>query len=293
MLWVIVGLIVLAYVGVVAALFIFQRAMLFPLDARRADPALTGIPGLEEISLTSSDGERLVAWHLPPREGRPVLVYYHGNARNLGAPDRLLRFRSIADEGLGFLAVSYRGYGGSTGSPSEVGLHLDARAAYEEAARRYGAERLAAYGESLGTGVATRAALENPVTALVLETPYTSTADVAQGHFFNLIPMARLMHDQFRSDRIIGGLRVPVLILHGTRDWVIPFALGERLYGLAPQPKRFAIFEGGSHINLHELGAGPVVTRFLEEVAAGRMHGAETIRLPPRPAEASAAPAAE
>jgi pimeloyl-ACP methyl ester carboxylesterase len=270
---------VTAYAALAGGLYFFQRQMVFPLNAARADPALVGLPGLEELSLTTSDGERLVVWHLPPREGRPVLLYFHGNAGNLARPERLLRFRSIAAQGIGFFAVSYRGYGGSTGAPSEAGLHIDGRAAYAEAVNLYGARRLVAYGESLGTGVASRIAVENEVTALVLETPYTSTLAVAQFRF-PFVPVSSLMHDHFRTDEIVGRLRVPLLIVHGTSDFVIPFRFGETLYGMAPEPKRLVVFEGGGHSNLHERGAGPIVAQFLDAVAAGQLRGAEIIRLP-------------
>jgi fermentation-respiration switch protein FrsA (DUF1100 family) len=272
--------VVVAYLGVLGALYVFQRNLLYPRDASRADIATLRVPGAEEIAVTTSDGERLVAWHLPPGEGRPVLVYFHGNAGNLAREPRLLRFRAFAREGIGVLAVHYRGYGGSTGTPTEAGLHLDARAAYAEAERLYGQGRLVAYGESLGTGVATRLAVENPVRALVLDAPYTSTAGVAE-RIYRLIPVRQLMHDQFRSDEIIGRLRAPLLVLHGTDDRVIPVEHGEELYRLAPEPKRLVLFEGGRHEDLAQRGATAIVTRFLDEALRGELRGAETVRIRP------------
>ena len=125
-------------------------------------------------TLTTADGERLVAWVVPPRTGKPVLLYFHGNAGNLGRPVRLARFRALTEDGTGLFAVNYRGYGGSTGSPTEEGLHLDARAAYGAAAERFGAGRLIGYGESLGTGVVLKLAAEAPLQAVILEAPYLS-----------------------------------------------------------------------------------------------------------------------
>lgn len=269
----------IGYLVVLGGMFTFQRELQYPLDATRADPATAGITGLEEIALTTDDGERLVAWHRPPDGDRPVLVYFHGNAGNLSRGIRLQRFRILAGEGYGFLAVSYRGYGGSTGTPTEAGLHADARAAYAEASRRHGPDRLIAYGESLGTGVATRLAVERPVRALVLEAPYTATSDVA-AMIYPFLPVHWLMLDQFRSIDIIGRLRAPLLILHGDRDMVIPVTHGERLFAAAPEPKRLVIFTGGQHEDSHLLGGTPELNAFVADVFAGRIAGAEVRRVP-------------
>lgn len=271
-----------SYVGLLGLLFVLQRPMMYPRDPARADVSQSGIRGMEELTLRTDDGETLVAWHLPPRApDRPVLVYFHGNAGNMARPERLHRLRALADEGLGLVAVSYRGYGGSTGEPTEAGLHADARAAHAEALRRYGAARLVAYGESLGTGVAVRLAAERPVAAVILESPYTSTAAVAE-RVYGLFPVRLVMLDQFRSDEIIGRLRVPVLVLHGDRDIIIPVEHGERLYELAPEPKRLSLFLGGGHEDLHRRGATGEVRAFLADIAAGRMSGQRVTRIAPR-----------
>jgi fermentation-respiration switch protein FrsA (DUF1100 family) len=270
------------YVGLLGLLFVLQRPMMYPRDPTRADVSQSGIRGMEEITLRTEDGEMVVAWHLPPRApDRPVLVYFHGNAGNMARPERLHRLRALADEGLGLLAVSYRGYGGSTGGPTEAGLHADARAAHAEALRRYGAARLVAYGESLGTGVAVRLAAERPVAAVILESPYMSTAAVAE-RVYGLFPVRLVMLDQFRSDEIIGRLRVPALVLHGDQDVIIPVEQGEQLYGLAPEPKRLVLFLGGGHEDLHRRGATGEVRAFLTDIAAGRMTGQRVTRIPPR-----------
>jgi hypothetical protein len=270
------------YVGLLGLIFVLQRPMMYPRDPTPADVRQSGIAGMEELRLRTEDGETLVAWHLPPRAPeRPVLVYFHGNAGNMARPERLHRLRALADEGLGLLAVSYRGYGGSTGTPTEEGLHLDARAAHAEALRRYGAGRLVAYGESLGTGVAVRLAVERPVAGVILESPYTSTAAVAE-RVYGLFPVRLVMLDQFRSDEIVGRLRAPLLVLHGDRDVIIPVEQGERLYELAPEPKRLALFLGGGHEDLHRRGATGEIRAFLADLAAGRLTGARVTRVPPR-----------
>ena len=263
------------YLGLLALLFLRQRELVFPRDPTRADIAKAGLPGAQEITLTAADGERLVAWAVPPRAGKPVILYFHGNAGNLGRPGRVARFRALTEDGTGLLAVSYRGYGGSSGSPSEAGLHLDARAAYGAAAERFGAAPLIGYGESLGTGVVLKLAAEVPLAAVVLEAPYLSTVSVAQG-IYPYVPVGLLMLDPFRSDLIVGNVRAPLLVLHGQRDRVIPFAQGEALYALANPPKRFLRFPGGGHEDLPAHGALAEVRRFFADVASGTITAAES-----------------
>jgi len=261
---------------VLGLLYVKQRELLYPRNSARAEIASANLPGVEEAKLVAADGEGLVAWVVPPREGKPVLLFFHGNAGNFGRPVRQARFRALTQDGTGLFALNYRGYGGSTGTPTEDGLALDARAAYAAAAARFGAERLVGYGESLGTGVVLKLAAEQPLKAVVLEAPYLSTAAVAQ-QLYPYVPVAAMMHDQFRSDRVIGRVKAPILILHGQRDGVIPFNQGEALFGLANPPKRFIRFSEGNHENLPANGSVQQVRRFLADLEAGRLAGSETL----------------
>lgn len=263
------------YLGLLGLLFVRQRELVFPRNPARANLAAAGLPAAEEVTLSAADGERLVAWAVPPRTGQQAIVYFHGNAGNLGSPGRVARFRALTEDGTGLLAVSYRGYGGSTGSSTEEGLHLDARAAYGAAVERFGAARLIGYGESLGTGVVLKLAAEVPLAGVVLEAPYLSTVAVAQG-IYPFVPVGLLMQDTFRSEAVIGSVRAPLLVLHGERDRVIPFAQGEALYALANAPKRFLRFPKGGHEDLPAHGSLPEIKRFLAEVARGGMSGSES-----------------
>jgi fermentation-respiration switch protein FrsA (DUF1100 family) len=272
---VLLTLLVVGYLGVLGLLYVRQREMLYPRDPTRADLAAARLPAAEEVTLTTADGERLVAWVVPPRTGKPVVLYFHGNAGNLGRPGRLGRFRALTADGTGLLAVSYRGYGGSTGGPTEEGLHLDARAAYGAAAERFGAGRLIGYGESLGSGVVLKLAAEAPLQAVILEAPYLSAAAVAQG-IYPYVPVRWLMKDQFRSDEVVGRVRSPLLVLHGERDGVVPFEQGQALFALANEPKRFVRFPAGGHEDLPARGSLLEIGRFLRDVAEGPLKGAES-----------------
>ncbi len=266
---------VAGYLAMLGMLYARQRELLYPRDPAKADIAAAGLVAAEEVTIATADGERLVAWIVPPRADKPLLLYFHGNAGNLGGAGRAARFRALTEDGTGLFAVSYRGYGGSTGSPSEEGLLQDARAAYGAAVDRFGTGRVVGYGESLGTGVVLKLAAEVPLKAVVLEAPYRSAAAVAQA-VYPYVPVGLLMKDQFRSDEVIGRVKAPVLVMHGERDRVIPFAQGSALYELANPPKRFLRFPDGGHQDLPQHGSLAEVRRFLGDVAEARVMGADT-----------------
>ncbi len=236
-----------------AALFFAQRSFLFPIPtAERTSPQAAGFMEAEEHVLATADGEKVIVWHVPAKPGRPVILYFHGNGDFLAG--FFGRFRDLIADGAGVVALSYRGYAGSTGHPSERGLLLDARAAYAFATARYSADQIVVWGFSLGTGVAVALAAEQPVRKLILEAPYTSTADVAASMFW-FMPVRLVMRDQFRSDERIARVKAPLLIMHGSNDPAIPIVFGERLFALAHEPKQFVRFPGGGHENLGNFGA--------------------------------------
>jgi fermentation-respiration switch protein FrsA (DUF1100 family) len=258
----------LFYVAALAATYVFQRALLYPIPQTvRTPPSAVGFPEAEEITVTTRDGERVILWHVPPKADRSVVVFLHGNGDILAW--RVPRFRALIADGTGLIAVSFRGYAGSTGKPTEAGLLADGAAAYDFAVSRYSPARLVPWGYSLGSGVAIEMATTRPVGAIVLEAPYTSIEDVAAGKF-PLFPVRWLIHDRFRSDQRIGALKVPLLVMHGERDQVIAVAFGRRLYALAPEPKRFVSFEHGTHVDLDERGAVAAVHAFLKEARPGQ-----------------------
>jgi fermentation-respiration switch protein FrsA (DUF1100 family) len=257
------GVIIVAagYLAGLVLLFVKQRDMLFPIPkTERKAPASAGFPEAEEHILSTSDSEKVIVWHVPAKPGRPVVLFFPGNGDFLAG--RVSRFKGIIADGTGLVALSYRGYAGSTGAPSEKGLLLDAEAAYAFVAERYDAQRIVAWGFSLGTGVAVAVASEHPVGNLLLEAPYTSTVDVAAS-LFRFVPVRLLMRDQFRSDERIARVAVSLLIMHGTNDPAIPIQFGERLFALAREPKKLVRFPGGGHENLDDFGALETARNFI------------------------------
>jgi fermentation-respiration switch protein FrsA (DUF1100 family) len=253
------------YAALAATLYFAQRKLMYFPDPVRHMPAASGLDHFEEIALTSSDGVRLLAWYAPPRDGsKPLVIYFQGNGGGLDL--RAHRFGKLAAAGLGVLALNYRGFGGSSGTPSEEGILRDADAAYAFAATRVPAERIVLWGESLGTGVAVALAALRPVARVLLESPYTSTADIAAATYW-YVPVRLLMHDQFRSDLRIAKVTAPVMILHGARDTVVPIQYGERLYDLVRAPKRFVRLPEAGHNDHDDFGGLDAVTPFLADGA--------------------------
>jgi fermentation-respiration switch protein FrsA (DUF1100 family) len=256
------------YGALVGALYLFQRDLLYLPDTSRPNIARAAVPGLNEVTLTTADGLRLLAWHVPAPAGRPTILYVHGNGGHIGY--RADRAGALSAAGYGILLVGYRGYGGNPGSPSEDGFHDDAEAGLAFlTAQGVAPSRIVFYGESLGSAVAVRLAAETasrgaPAAALVLEAPFTSIADVAQ-HHYPYVPARQLVKDRFDAVSRIARVKAPLLVLHGERDRVVPVAFGRALFEAASEPKRGWFPGGADHATIFDRETFRVVTGFLAE----------------------------
>jgi fermentation-respiration switch protein FrsA (DUF1100 family) len=259
------------YVGTAIVLYVTQRSLMYFPETVHTTPAQAGLPQAEEVDLTAADGVHSLVWHVPPGENKPVILYFHGNGGTLRY--RAARFRKLIGDGVGLVGLEYRGFGGLPGEPTEAGLIADAQSAYAFAAARYPAQQIVVWGESLGSGLAVALAVDKPVGRLILEAPFTSIAAIATLRYWYM-PVRLLMKDQYRSDERIIKVTAPVLILHGARDTVVPYAMGEQLFDLTKAPKHIVRFLDGSHEDLDQYGALHAVGRFL----AGDLDQA-----PPRP----------
>jgi fermentation-respiration switch protein FrsA (DUF1100 family) len=238
----------LIYLALLIGIYLLQRHLLYHPSRNQLVPEAIGLTGVEVVNLATGPGEKLIAWYSPPQAGKPTILFFHGNGGDISG--RGERFAFYQQAGFGVMFLSYRGYGESTGSPDEAGLVADAEAAYDWlAAKGHPANRLALVGESLGTGVAIQLALRRPVAALALEAPFTSAADVARLSY-RWLPVGVLMKDQFHSLDRIANLNVPLLVVHGTADGIVPFAMGEKLYAAAGEPKEFLRILDGTHVSI-------------------------------------------
>lgn len=254
---------VVAYALIIAGIAFFQRALLYFPDTRHLTPAEAGLPQAQEKAVRTEDGETLVAWWIAPRrEDALVYLYFNGNGGNLAG--RAQRFRELTREGSGLMVIDYRGYGGSTGSPSETGLHRDAAAAYADLTRSIEPSRIVLFGESLGSGVALKLAANASVRAIVLDSAYYSVLERATEIYWWL-PVRLLLIDTFRSDLWISDVKAPVLILHGGRDDLTPPEGAERLSRLARVPTKFRRYSEAGHVSVFRYGAADDIARFLKE----------------------------
>lgn len=235
-----IGLLI-AYLALLAVLYLAQRSLIFPAPQERHAPHL----GFAPVTLKTADGFALQAHWRAPEAGRSSVVYFHGNAGSLAGAAR--ETTQLAAAGYGVLLVEYRGYGGNPGEPSEQGQYQDGRAAMGFLAEQtVTPAQTIIIGHSLGTGTATEMARKFAPAALVLLAPFTSLPDAA-GMAFPFVPATWLVHDRFDNLAKVPDLRMPVLILHGTADSVVPFPLGQRLAKAAPTAT-FRAVPGAEHM---------------------------------------------
>jgi uncharacterized protein len=235
----------LFYAAALAGVFLMQRQLQYAPG--RADPApvAVGLTGVRAATLATPDGETLVLWYAPAQGTQPTILFFHGNAGTIA--DRAARMSFYQSKGFGAAFLSYRGFGGSTGTPTEAGLMTDAHTAYAFlAAQGVAPGKIVVLGESLGTGVAVQLAASLPVGAVILEAPYTAAVDIA-ARVYPWLPVRLLMKDQFASAAHIAMVTAPLLVMHGTEDTVIPLAFGQRLFAAANAPKLFHSVQGAGH----------------------------------------------
>jgi uncharacterized protein len=247
-----------------------RRLIYFPWPGR-LPPASSVLTGGQEIVFTTEDGIHLGGWFLPAQGGgpAPAVLVCNGNGGNRAL--RVPLAAALSRAGLSVLLFDYRGYGGNLGRPSEGGLAADARAAQAWLAARPEVDpgRIAYFGESLGAAVALRLAVERPPAALILRSPFTSLTDVGRLHY-PWLPVKWLLTDRYGSAARVAQLTVPLLVIAGERDPIVPSALSRRLYDAASAPKRFVLVPGADH-NDAALLDGPQTVgetlRFLTQTA--------------------------
>ncbi|MDW8467884.1 MAG: alpha/beta hydrolase [Burkholderiales bacterium] len=254
-------------------LYLAQDALIFhrqPIPQARHAELLERFPAVEDVLLSTPEGERLHAWRV--RADGPLVLYFGGNAEEVSwMLERIGDPRRGETPGVGWLLADYRGYGASTGRPSEKALVADAIRLYDHAARLPGVDRhrIFAFGRSLGSGVAVALAAQRPVRALVLVAPFDSLAEVAK-RYYPWLPVDWLLRHRFDSIALAPRIAQPVLALLAERDEVIPTAHAERLLAAWGGPVRRVRLIGAGHnsTDAHPL-FWPEIRRFIGEHGAG------------------------
>lgn len=251
-----------AYAMLLALVYLGQERMMYlPTATLITTPSAHGMD-YEDVYLTASDGVRLHGWFVPVANARGVLLFFHGNAGNVS--HRIESIRIFRDLGLSVFIIDYRGYGQSEGSPGEAGLHRDARAAWDHLreARGYRADRIVVFGRSLGAAVAVQLAAREPPGAVILESAFTSAADLGT-EVYPWLPVRTLIRHRHDVRAVLPEVRSPLLIAHSRDDEIVSFDHARRLLESAPDDTVLLELEGGHNDGF--LRTGP---RYLHELDA-------------------------
>lgn len=253
----------MAYAALCLTLVITQRSHIYHPNIEF--PAIPEREGASYIRVATEDGLTLVGWYAPAQEGKQTIVYYHGNAGNIG--HRWRAVRPHVEKGYGVLLAGYRGFGGNEGRPSEQGFYKDARAyiSFLTDERDVPLSDIVLYGESIGSGPAVQMATEYPdAAALILITPFSSIADIARDRFF-FLPTDLMLFDRFDNIDKVGALSMPQYYFAAGADEIIPPKFTLALYEAASEPKAWRLFDGVGHNDIHK----PELTKAVQDVLAG------------------------
>lgn len=260
------GVVGLIYGFVVLLAWAGQRHLVYAPDPRHVSPASAGLDGVDERWIEAPDGARIVAWFGAARAGQATLLYFHGNGGNLAL--RAERMRRFMAQGWGVYMMSYRGYSGSGGVPSEVDNVADAKRAWQDLLRTQTSARdVVIYGESLGTGVAARVALDAPAAGLILDAPFTSIVDIGESRY-PMLPVRWLLANRYETIKVIGQVRLPLLVVHGEEDRIVPVEMGRRVFAAAVaavEPKRLLTLPGAGHANHMRFGSFEAIAAFVAD----------------------------
>ena len=242
-----VGVVLGAYLVVAGYLYVNQPRMIyFPNTPGRALAATPGDVGLgfESVELETDDRERLHGWFVPASDARGTLLFLHGNAGNIS--HRLDSLRLFHDLGLSTLIIDYRGYGQSTGRPTEQGTYRDSLAAWQylTAERGIPPGRIVIFGRSLGGAIAAWLAGRVAAAGVIVESAFTSVPDLAS-EFYPWLPVRWLARYRYDTRAYLAVVTCPVLVAHSRDDEIIPYRHGEALFSAAAKPKQFLPMRGG------------------------------------------------
>lgn len=254
----VLGVVVVLVATVLGGFWALQRTLIYQPDPAAPAPVEQALPGARELTLVTDDGLELTAWFLPadPRTDRELAVLYApGNGGN--RQGRAGIAQELSDRGFAVLLLDYRGFGGNPGDPTEQGLATDAEAAVRSlAGEGFPPERTIYLGESLGGGVVARLQTDHPPAGVVLRSPFTQLADVAS-HHYPFLPVRMLLRDRFPVTEHLAAGAVPVSVIRGTADSVVPTALSEEVARVAESRGNLVeevVLEGVDHNDAEMFG---------------------------------------
>ena len=236
----------LIYLSILFLLFFFQRSLLYhPNENNYFGDKLK--VNIEKVQIRTSDNINLLGWfHKKDLNRFKTIVYFHGNAGKL--ENRIYKLNHFKDMDVNFLIISWRGFSGNSGKPTEQGLYKDGKSAIDWLKKIGLVEKdIILYGESLGTGIATQIAQNKKFAGLILETPFTSMVDAAKNKY-PFFPIKYLLKDKYDSEKKIKNIKSPLLVMHGEVDKIVPFWMGKKIYDIAKTPKYYYFSKYDNHM---------------------------------------------
>ena len=202
---------------------------------------------IEKVNIKTSDDINLLGWfHNKSLDNYKTILYFHGNAGKL--ENRIYKLNHFKDLNVNFLIIAWRGFSGNQGKPSENNLYIDGNSAIDWLKKKGVAEKnIIIYGESLGTGIATEISQNKNFAGLILETPFTSMIEAAK-NFYPYVPVGLLLKDKYKNQEKIKNINIPILVMHGKADQIVPFWMGKRIFDLANNPKYSYFTEYDDHM---------------------------------------------
>jgi len=257
---------VVLYAIAVAVMYVAQRHFIYFPDPTHSTPGAAGLPMVVERIIATPDGEKVIAWYGKAAPGQPTLLYFHGNGGALELRnERIAKYLGL---GRGVFIMSYRGYSGSTGSPTEAANIADAKLAYDALVTEgVDPDDIILYGESLGTSIAVEVAAEKKIAGVILDSPFTSIVERA-GQLYPWLPVRLLLQDRYDTLRRIHDVHAPILIIHGEADDVVPVEMGRRVFAAANPPKEIETLAGAGHADHGKFGSFEIINRWIDRLRA-------------------------
>ena len=260
---VIIG-VILIYLSILVLLFIFQRNLMYLPEENNYSGDKIKVD-IEKVKINTSDNLDLLGWfHKKDLKKFKTILYFHGNAGKL--ENRIHKLNHFKDMEVNFLIIAWRGFSGNKGKPSERGLYIDGNSATKWLKNLGLNEKdIILYGESLGTGIATEIAQNSNFAGLILETPFTSMVDAAK-NVYPYIPVGLLLKDRYENYKKIKNINIPILVMHGEADQIVPFRMGKKIYDIAKQPKYYHFTKYDDHMMEYDENLVSELKKFIKSL---------------------------
>jgi len=259
-----VTIVIACYLLVVIFVFFYQRNLLYHPFENNYNTEEANF-SYEEIFIPTSDGKKLKAWfHKKDLKKKKTLLFFHGNAGNL--TNRIYKLNLIKDLDINFLIVAYRGFSGNEGKPTEEGLYQDARDTISWLNQQEIEDKqIVIYGESLGTGVSAEVAQNKKFAGIILESPFTSMVEAGK-HYYFYLPVSLLLKDRYETIKKLKNIKIPILVMHGERDRIVPFHMGLEVFSEANEPKYSYFPKNDDHMMEYNKNLLDVLNKFLKSI---------------------------